>query len=492
MALRTAGRFAACAAALAGAAFRLVDFGRYGFWNDEAWVAIATRVAGVRQFLLALSVTPIAWGALLLPAAWLPAPPEISLRLLPLGFSLLTLWLAWCLGTRLAGNELGGLLALALVACDPTTIAWSAQLKPYTAEAALALIAFLAADRVVRRRGTADVVRLALVLTLGTTLSNAQLPIAPPLLAVLAGRALVRRDPTLRPLLLAGVVVGLWNIVWFTLVIHPWLTPSLRDYWRAYYAPISSAAALGEFAWRTFALSLMPALGTHAITLALGGLALLLAERDRRWAGLAVLLLVAELVGLSVAGIFPLGVPRAALFASTLLLVTTGAAAGRLVSELWTVRALRPLAAATAVLLVVDVAWHHEPLQVQRLPAEDLGPLVRTVEAERRAGDHIVLYGRSLFVWGFYRTGTPVLQATPALANGYFVWVDDPDVFMVHAGDIDGPVAHAFDGAARVWFVGSRFGAGDEVAIGQALTKRGHVVREEHRDGALLLLLEPR
>jgi len=39
-------RLLACAVALGGVAARLDGFGRYGLWNDEAWVALATRVEG--------------------------------------------------------------------------------------------------------------------------------------------------------------------------------------------------------------------------------------------------------------------------------------------------------------------------------------------------------------------------------------------------------------------------------------------------------------
>src|SRR5262245_55620836 len=128
-----ASRVLACALGLVGLVLRLHDFGQLGFWNDEAWVAIATRTTDPRQFLLALGVTPIGWAAIMWLLSFLPGPPEVTLRLLPLGFGLATLWLAWRLGGRLAGNPLGGLLALALVAFDPVSIAWCQQLKPYTA-----------------------------------------------------------------------------------------------------------------------------------------------------------------------------------------------------------------------------------------------------------------------------------------------------------------------------------------------------------------------
>jgi hypothetical protein len=108
-----------------GVALRVWEVGRPGFWTDEAWVAISTRVSGAVHFLVSLSVTPILWAALLRPLACLPLAPEISLRLLPLGFGLATLWLAWWLGGRLAGHPLGGLLGLALVAVDPVSVSLS-------------------------------------------------------------------------------------------------------------------------------------------------------------------------------------------------------------------------------------------------------------------------------------------------------------------------------------------------------------------------------
>jgi hypothetical protein len=365
---------AAWAAALVGAAFRLAGFGRHGFWNDEAWVAIASRVEGVQQFLLALGVTPITWGAMLLPLAGAPAPPEVALRLLPLGFGLATLWLAWRLGARLAGHALGGLGALVLVAFDPTGIAWSQQLKHYTAEAALALWAFLAADAVVRRGRNADFAVLALVLTLGVTVSIAQLLLAPPLVAALLGESLMRPDRALLGrIALAGSAVALWDLAWFTLVIHPWVTPALREFWRGHYAPLDSASALGAFVCRSGARLLAPALGSDGVLLALGALAVLLTTHRARWAAVAMVLLVVELAAISGAGMFPLDVPRTALFATTLLLVATGAAAALLVAWSWTRPSLRPLAVTVAVAFVLVVARGHWPPLSERVPPRTSG-----------------------------------------------------------------------------------------------------------------------
>src|SRR5262249_29496208 len=54
-------RLVAIGVAVAGVAYRLASFGRYGFWNDEAWVAITTRVASPAEFWLAAGTTPLGW-----------------------------------------------------------------------------------------------------------------------------------------------------------------------------------------------------------------------------------------------------------------------------------------------------------------------------------------------------------------------------------------------------------------------------------------------
>src|SRR5262249_56499237 len=130
----------------------------------------------------------------------------------PAGLGLARVWRAWWLGGGLSGHALGGVLSLTVVAVDPVSVLWSQQLKPYTAEAALALLGFLSADAAVRHERSVDVVVLALVLALGTTLSNAQLMVGPPILAALAARALLRGDGgALRRIVVAGMVVLLWN-----------------------------------------------------------------------------------------------------------------------------------------------------------------------------------------------------------------------------------------------------------------------------------------
>src|SRR5439155_18883873 len=96
----------------------------------------------------------------------------------------------------------------------------------------------------------------------------------------------------------------------------------------------------------------------------------------------------------------PLNVPRVMLFFSTLLLVMgaagIGFAAGRLGARRWG----RPVAAGVLLLLV----WHLAArpgawASLERLPIEDVGPLIRLVEETRGPDDRVLVYGRSRYVY---------------------------------------------------------------------------------------------
>jgi len=76
--------------AAAGVVVRAGELGTFGFSNDEAWVALATRVEGFRQFWMAIVMTPIAW-AVLLKAVSLAHLSEATLRSVPFTFGCLTL-----------------------------------------------------------------------------------------------------------------------------------------------------------------------------------------------------------------------------------------------------------------------------------------------------------------------------------------------------------------------------------------------------------------
>src|SRR5262249_18244499 len=277
------------------------------------------------------------------------------------------------------------------------------------------------------------------VLAAGAMLSNAQLLLAPPVLLALGIRAAVRRDrPALTRLALAALCIGLWDVAWFGILIRPWLG-AVQEYWNGHYVPVGRLALMAGFVSASLRNLLGPGLGPDGLLLALGGLAVLLATPAGRWAALAAALLIVELVAASAVRMFPLDVQRVALFLSTLLLVTSGAAAATIVTRLWTRPLLRPPAAVVLVLFVPAVGrgrgWPPAPASV----AEDFGPLLQELERDRKPADRILLYERSAFVWGYYQPGVPRLL--PQAGGGAIVAIDDPAVTPVTVADAEAVAA---------------------------------------------------
>ncbi len=478
-------------AAVVGAGYRWHDLSRWGFWNDEAWVAISTRVEGFSQFLLSMATTPIAWGALLRPLALLPHP-ELSLRLLPFACSVLTLGLAWRLGSRLAGHALGGLVAVTLVALDPASIQWAKQLKQYSAEAALILATLLAAD-VVMRDGH-GLRWLGLLLAGGATASNAQLLAAPPILATVFLMAAVRGDGlAARRVALLTLGVGLFDVGWYALVLRPGMPASLHAYYAEGYLPTGSLAVMATAARAAFDRLLVPGLGAYGVWIAGAAVVgLAMASRTRAIA-LAVALLVLEIVVLSALQVVPLGIVRTSLFLITALLVLTGAAAARAAIALWTRPLLRPVAVAGLVALAVVVARDRPWTAMASVERpEDVGPLIQELEAARTPDDRVLLYARTAFVWGYYQAKTPVLDPNDAVTVGFVPRLDDPAVIVIDGANYPQAIDRAVAGAPRIWFVGSRFAGTDETRIGYAVAAKAFIDQTERRERALLLRATPR
>lgn len=478
------------ALALAGFGLRLSDFGRYGFWNDEAWVALCTRVQGLEQFWLSLSVTPVLWAATL--RALPDAQPEITLRLLPLAFGCLTLWAAWRAGTSFAGSQVGGVFALALVAVDRLSITYSQLLKHYSAETFFALLAFWCADRFHRSRRGRDLCVLAIILIVGLGFSNAQLLVAPPLLAALLIAAVVRRDwRMVRIVSLAGLAVGLWDAAWFRLLIAPHLLPSVIGYWEGTYVPSTSIGAALRFVGASLAAQLAQTWSAAAIVAALFCLiAVAVGSWERRTIALALLFLIAELAVLSALRRLPFDEPRVMLFLLTTLGVYGVAAVAAVGVELWRRRMLRPLVALGGCLLVYDLAAH----RLWRAPGspplvEDVGPLIRVVEEHRAPEDHVLLYGRSTYVYAYYQTATPLVVPEPATTVGFRPLFTDPHLTVVGPTDLAAALDAAFAKSPQVWFIGSRFHPGDEYRMLAVLMARGTLVVATRRPNAVLLAL---
>jgi hypothetical protein len=489
-ALATRGLLIAAMVLIAGVAIelRLEEFGRFGFWTDEAWVALSTRVSA-SQYWLAVSITPVLWAVLLKAISVLPGPPELVLRLLPLAGSLLTVWGAGRLATNLGGPA-AGLLAAAVVAVDPLAVQYAKLLKPYSVESGAALTALAVASRFLRTRASRDLWILTFVLVVGVGFSSAQLLVGLPILTALLFDGLLRRDRSgARAVAVALLAVGTWYLGWYWFLMAPRMGQALAEYWRASFMPTTSLSAAVRFAWQSLARELAstwPAwTGLPAVA---GALALCAALPVPRVIALALVLLVLELAALSAAGRFPFAEPRVMLFCTLALSVFGAAGVGFVLARLAERPRLRPVALALASLLVVgfvrDPRW---PTLGNPKDIEDTGRLIRQVEARRGPDDGVLVFGRSTYLYAYYQRATPVLL--PAGTTVGFVPVFDARVAVVMGANFDPAATRLLDESREVCFVGSRLTQRERSAIEARITGAGRVVFRENAPNAVALCI---
>lgn len=480
------------ALALAGFLARARDMGRYAFWNDEAWVALSTRVDGLEQFWLSLSVTPVLWAATLRAFAAVPTSPEIALRLLPLLFGMLTLWAAYRLGSHFAGHPSGGAAAVAAVASDPVSVFYSHELKHYTAETFFCVVAFWLAGRAGERGRSADAITLALVLAVGAPFASTQLLVAPPLFAALLVAALLRGDRHRAVTTTAlAVAVGLWSVVYFHIALAPRMHESLVQYWDGAYVPAESLGEAASFVVYSLHRQLQFTWGAEAVVPALAVLVATLALVPRvRTLGFAAILFVLELAIVSRHRALPFDESRVMLFALTLLHVLMAAAIALAAVRLWSRRGMRSLVLGAVAFFLVSKARNLERSFVPHEP-EDLGTLVTRMEQVREPSDTVLLYDRSGFVYAYYQRRPPRLLPDARAALGFRVALDDARLFIVGSQHPEAVVAKALARGARVWLLGSRFRGDDERRITDALATRARVVDEWRAPRALAMLAVP-
>ena len=476
---------AATAVATAGVVYRAIDLGRYGFWNDEAWVAITTRVALGPQFWLSLSSTPVGWALLLrlVPAG---VPPEYGLRAIPFLFGCAMMWIAWRLGARVGGHPLPGLLALATVALDPLDIAFSKNLKQYTAEGFFALLALERLHVATMAPSSRATWGLVLALCGGAMFANTQVFVAPPIMAALAWTALAHRDRArLIDAVAATAVVGLGIGLWYALVIAPRIVPAMQGYFIT--GGPTSVAGVAVHAWGELRTYVGDMLGDRGFLAGVAALAVAcVLHPPMRPIALALVLLLVEMIGLGQARLVPWSYPRVLLFLYATVGVVLATAVGHLAARAGRDGRVAPIAAAAVLLLVADAAMRHDWRRLADVPRiEDAGALVRQVEAERTPEDVLLVYGRTRYIYAYYQRAVPVLDPAP-VAVGWLPRLSDPRVHVVDRTNVLDARERTHADAASVWFVGSRLDR-NEAFITTALTRGRTVDRRVVRPDALLL-----
>ena len=451
----------------AAAALRFWDLGRRSLWLDEAWAAVGCLdspldVAHVRH-------TPLLFAAMVRLSAAAFGRSEVAVRLPATLFSLAAVVLVYRLGRDLVSRG-AGVFAAAVVGLLPIPVYYGKELKPYSAELFLALaVASLVQHLRQSPRSAAGWVGLVAIALLGAGLGSVAL--------VLIAGALVVLLPVVRrsPVAYAGTVLGfgLAALAWVRLVFAPQVAnePELMSYWRLFFLPHGPPRALAAAALQsgieatTWGLgntlphhndsmlrlaTLAPAAACAVMGAMVVG-AVHLVRRGAGWfVGLAVTwhLLVA---GAALAGRYPYGPARIALFFLAPTAIVLGAAADGGASLVPS--RVRP---AGWCLLLVPLLW---PLAgtwqenvAQPFEREELRPVLEAVFSQRRPGDRI---------W-----------VSPGAVSAFRFYVPEPDAQVVlggpgsDPGSVQASLRAAARGETRVWAIfGHRQAVEEPVAM---------------------------
>ena len=414
--LRTPG-WVALAVALG---LRLIEYFRNdSVWGDEAMLALNIASRPFQELLQPLAYgqvapVPFLWAERLMVTLF--GVNEWALRALPLlaGGALCVAVVP--VTRRMVGAEVA-LIALVLVGFSTTLTRYSAEVKPYSLDAFLALTTVGAATGVLERMDSWRRWRLlAAAGAVAILFSLTSVFVCVGVGLVLVTQALQEKRANLlgRIALLGLVWGGLFTATYAQFYRRAAGAPYMRSFWEgAFLVPGSphllarARVALQELVWGLDPG--MAVLGLGALTAALILLGAVALWR-RGQLGYALLLLVPGVApfAASALGLYPIAT-RLMLFASPLLLILAAVGivvAGRTVHTLAPRVEMRWLAALLVLpAIITGLTWPLAPTGDQQML-----PLLQNLNSRWHRGDAIYVYHRIVPAWLFYSTDWTALN----------------------------------------------------------------------------------
>ncbi|MEJ3741943.1 hypothetical protein WEI85_01395 [Actinomycetes bacterium KLBMP 9797] len=460
---------------------------RTPYWLDEAWVALSVRLP-LSDPVLVTASTPLGWTLLLR----LVPDPEY-LRLVPFAFIVGGVLGGYALGRTLAWKSRfdGVLVGLAAGAATLLPPAQQARhdLKQYTADAAVALLLLLLVARAEARWSRARLATILATTAAGMLISHTTAVVAPCAIAGLVVVSVARRQwRRLAEVTVAGALTGAAVLGIYLGVTVRGRTDSLQDYWAGYFPSLGDLP--GYLNRRLNELE--PYLGAPwPLVLALAALGVLvIAWTGRPATALAAAGVPAALVVLGLAGAYPLLDLRTSHFLLILLAALSGiGVAGVLILAAAASARMAPGTAtvartAAAILVVVALAGYAYPnrewLRTDDPGTEDLRTATRYVQERWRPGDVVVVSALGSLGFAFYWTrDDPGLERTTDLAIGWrpayppqsgIVITKIRTAASIRAALAEAERRHAdAGGIGRVWLVRSHIAGGEQRAWTAAL-----------------------
>jgi hypothetical protein len=484
---------------------------RTPFWTDETWVAATARFA-LSKLPQTTSSTPIGWSLLL---RLVTVSGSQVARLLPLAFAgaavVMAGWLARGIGWRVRGAPAAaGLLAAAGVLLAPGMLTRD-DLKQYTADACLALLALAVTVRLERDWSRRWLAALSVAVWGGMLFSDAVAFIGIAAFAALAGVQLARRAwPRLAEAAVAGAVTAvLMAVVYETFdarAVLPGLTysPHFRNFYlptgQGWHAGIAFLADRFEYVRGYFGLG---PLWLAGLLFAAGLVTMYRLGRPATAVALAVLW--PEMLVLSALHKYPFLDERTStfLFAVTVVTAAIGVAGACCLLRPWLRGAL---AATAAVAAVAAFAWGAHPhLRAHPIPGGhgDVRAQTQYVAAHAAPGD-VVLVNLSSN-WGFayyWPPGQPSIRSDRAVLQEYEAYFPGQPRIVVAFNRDSAAVSSAVSRAAararagasarpgaciRIWLVRTHVSPDELTAWRAALARRDLVLTHVGRAGLAVI-----
>jgi hypothetical protein len=206
------------------------------FWLDEAWVAVVSK-APLSQLPRMTATAPIGFVALL---RWMPGHGLQRGRLVVLGFSVLTVVMAYVLSRtlgwkrRLTARFAATVTALAVMLMPASLL--RNDLKQYTCDAFCALVLLVLAVRAERMKTRSSLLFLGGAAVLAAPFSSTVLFVAVAVFGGLLASAMLDRSwRRARAILVVGLVTGALLAVYIAVAVAPNLSTKVHGYWDNFY-----------------------------------------------------------------------------------------------------------------------------------------------------------------------------------------------------------------------------------------------------------------
>jgi hypothetical protein len=450
-----------------GTAMRVQGLTSLGFYRDDAWAAMSSRVG-----------LGTAWHM------WVTAPGFSFLERSFIGLGPATTWWAqippllagiaaipamYLLARHVGFHRVAGLVLALLVCVSPVCVVYSSRVKEYGTAFLVACAVLWVAESARRRPDGTRLLILAAVSVLAFAVSASLGPVLAGVWLAVAISAVGQRRLRWDVVAVAVVVIGACGAV--AAIFYSHLSPALSKFWGLNYITHGSAAQFlstsGRVLWDVYAQLLNLTAVTSVVRLVLLvlllGLSFLGAYRNAAMLGPACVVVVAACA--SAAHVAPLGTGRTDEYLYPALLLLLGAGAVRLWVGLrarLSPERLRVAGSAIAVmaLLVAGVLIGDAIATTPSYPGVGVQALVAKLQRTAEPTDHIVVGELTRYPWAYYEDRPLRLRFGPDWSTNFTVVSTDPDVFIVPSEFYEGgsePArwARAMQGFHRLWFVES-------------------------------------